>query len=198
MQPALIKKCISGVSALGVIASSDHRSTNISYGGVYVKTFDRSGLFEAISARRTIAATDKIVMRLSCNGHILGEEFRTKEKPTLKLFVEGTAPLLAVSVIRNNAIVYQAASASASIYDGSFKDLDPVVGENCYYLRVEQADGNMGWTSPVWATYASACRTLAQGTSLGSSVVQSPRAASTRRAAAPAGTLSGRPIAMRS
>ncbi len=139
---------------LGVIASSDHRSTNISFAGAYLKTFDRAGVFDAISARRTIAATDKIVIMLSCNGHLLGEEFRTTEKPKLKLYVDGTAPLLAVTVVRNERIVYEFTPKSASTYEGTFWDDDPVVGESRYYLRVEQADGNMGWTSPVWVTYA--------------------------------------------
>ena len=30
-------------------------------------------------------------MHLTCNGHLLGEAFETKGKPTLKLFVNGTA-----------------------------------------------------------------------------------------------------------
>jgi hypothetical protein len=25
-------------------------------------------------------------------------------------------------------------------------------GENRYYVRVEQVDGNMAWSSPVWVT----------------------------------------------
>ena len=139
---------------LGVIASSDHRSTNISYGGVYLKTFNRKGVFDAINLRHTIAATDKIVMMLSCNGHMLGEVFRTTEKPALKLSIGGTAPLRAVTVVRNEKVVYRFTPEKSSIYEGTFNDADPVLGENRYYLRVEQVDGNMGWTSPVWVTYA--------------------------------------------
>ncbi|MCH8923421.1 MAG: hypothetical protein IIA67_09780, partial [Planctomycetes bacterium] len=75
---------------LGVFASSDHRSTNISFGGVYVKKFDRPGVFDALDARRTIAATDKIFMEFSCNGHMLGDIFETNDKPTLKIKVKGT------------------------------------------------------------------------------------------------------------
>jgi hypothetical protein len=123
-------------------------------GGLYVKGFDREGMFEAIGARRTIAATDKIVMRLSCNGHLLGEVFRTAEKPTLQLFVDGTAPLRAVTVIRNEAVIYHLAPDAGSTYESTFTDMAPVRGENRYYLRVEQVDGNMGWTSPIWVTYA--------------------------------------------
>ena len=36
------------------------------------------------------------------------------------------------------------------MFEQSFEDEYPVTGENRYYLRVEQADGNMAWSSPVW------------------------------------------------
>ena len=29
-------------------------------------------------------------------------------------------------------------------------DASPIAGGNRYYLLVEQADGSMGWSSPVW------------------------------------------------
>ncbi len=138
---------------LGVFASSDHRSTNISFGGVYVKKFDRPGVFEAVDARRTIAATDKIFMEFSCNGHLLGEIFETSEKPTMKVSVRGTAPIRAVTIVRNEANIRRFSPKEGSQFDATFTDEEPLVGENRYYVRVEQTDGNMGWTSPVWATY---------------------------------------------
>ena len=50
---------------------------------VYVKELDRGELFDAMDARRTVAATDKIFMEFSCNGRLMGEEFETSEAPTL-------------------------------------------------------------------------------------------------------------------
>ncbi len=138
---------------LGVFASSDHRSTNISFGGVYVKKFDRDGVFDAIDVRRSIAATDKIYMQFSCNGHMLGEEFKTSKKPTMKVAVRGTAPLAAVTIIRNEADMRRFTPKGTSDFTTIFTDERPVAGENRYYVRVEQKDGNMGWTSPVWVTY---------------------------------------------
>ena len=110
--------------------------------------------FEAIRARRTIAATDKILIHLSCNGHTLGEIFTTSDRPTLKLFVDGTAPLDTITIIRNEAVIYShRVSNGSSTHETVYTDRQPVIGENRYYLRVEQTDGNMGWTSPVWVTY---------------------------------------------
>lgn len=138
---------------LGAFASSDHRSTNLSYGGVYVKQLDREHLFDAMDARRTVAATDKIFMELSCNGHLMGEEFETKEAPTLEMKVLGTAPITRVTLIRNEADykVFEPQGTSSE-FTKTFTDEKPDPGEYRYYFRVEQADGNMGWTSPVWVT----------------------------------------------
>ncbi len=135
---------------LGVFASSDHRSTGISFGGVYVRKFDRPGVLDAVDARRTLAATDKIFMEFSCNGHMMGEIFTTREKPAMKIAVRGTAPLKAVTIVRNEADYKTFAPKDTASFDAAFTDEKPLAGENRYYLRIEQTDGNMGWTSPVW------------------------------------------------
>ncbi|MEO0444819.1 MAG: hypothetical protein AAF191_01950 [Verrucomicrobiota bacterium] len=140
---------------LGAFASSDHRSTNLSYGGVYVRKgdFTRLGLFDAMDARRTVAATDKIFMEFSCNGHLMGEIFETEEPPTLSMTISGTAPLSRVTLIRNEEDyqVYEPSDASRE-FTQTFTDENAISGENRYYVRVEQVDGNMGWTSPVWVS----------------------------------------------
>lgn len=138
---------------LGVFASSDHRSTNISFGGTYVKKFDREGVFEAMDARRTIAATDKIFMEFSCNGQMLGSIFETTQQPTMKVSIRGTAPIKTVTILRNEVTIRRFTPTDGATFDATFTDEDPIVGENRYYVRVEQNDGNMGWTSPVWVTY---------------------------------------------
>jgi len=138
---------------LGVFASSDHRSTNVTFGGVYVKKFDRPGVFEAADARRTIAATDKIFMEFSCNGRMLGEIFKTSDKPTMKIAVKGTAPLASVTIVRNEKNYKTFTPTGGKDFQAAFTDDKPVSGENRYYIRIIQKDGNMGWTSPVWVTF---------------------------------------------
>ncbi len=138
---------------LGVFANSDHISTNTSYGGVYAKSFTREGILEGLQNRRTVAATDKIFMEFSCNGHLLGSIFETSDKPTMKIAVHGTAPLLAVTVVRNEVNYREFTSKDSADFEVTFTDDKPLEGENRYYIRVQQTDGNMGWTSPVWVTY---------------------------------------------
>ena len=137
---------------LGVFASSDHLSEHVSYGGVYVKEFTREGILEALKARRTVAATDKIYLEFSCNGEPLGSIFETDEKPVLTIRVDGTAPIGRVTVVRNEED-YEVFGTKGKIFEKEFTDEAPLAGENRYYVRVEQWDGNMAWASPVWVNY---------------------------------------------
>jgi hypothetical protein len=135
---------------LGVWANSDHISTHTSYGGVYVKDFTREGIIEGLNARRTIAATDKIFVEFTCNGKLLGTEIALSGKPVLKFAIDGTAPIKRVTLVRNEKN-HQQWEPGTKTFEQSFTDEAPLPGENRYYLRVEQSDGNMAWSSPVWA-----------------------------------------------
>jgi len=137
---------------LGVFASSDHISTHTSFGGAYVESFTRKGILEAMNARRTVAATDKIFLEFTCNGRPLGTIFKTTDKPKLKLAVFGTAPLKQVTIVRNEAD-YKTFEPKGKNYSTTFTDESPTEGENRYYIRVVQSDGNMAWASPVWVTF---------------------------------------------
>jgi hypothetical protein len=138
---------------LGVFASSDHISQHVSYGGVYVKDFTREGIIEAFKARRTIAATDKIYLEFVCNGEPLGSIFESAEPPTLTIRVDGTAPLKRVTLVRNEENYKVFEDIGGHAFDVTYTDGNPLVGEEArYYLRVEQTDGNMAWSSPVWVT----------------------------------------------
>jgi hypothetical protein len=136
---------------LGVFASSDHISTHTSFGGVYVEENTRLGIIEGFRARRSIAATDKIFVEFSCNGQPMGSVFETKQEPELRLAVHGTAPLAKVTLVRNeeDRIVWKPGSRE---FTQRYTDSARTPGEYRYYLRVEQADGNMAWSSPVWVT----------------------------------------------
>jgi len=136
---------------LGVFASSDHISTHTSFGGVYVEENSREGIIEGFKARRSIAATDKIFVEFSCNGKPMGSVFEAGGKLELKFTVDGTASLKRVTLVRNETN-YKVFEPGQRDFTASFTDPAPLAGENRYYLRVEQADGNMAWSSPVWVT----------------------------------------------
>lgn len=136
---------------LGIFASSDHISQHCSYGGVYVKEFTREGIVEALQSKRSIGATDKIYVEFSCNGRPLGSQFETRDKPVLAVKVDGTAGLKRVTICRNESD-HHVFTPEGSTFAADWTDEAPLPGENRYYLRVEQEDGNMAWASPVWVT----------------------------------------------
>eukprot|EP00913_Durusdinium_trenchii_P022802 g21406.t1 len=70
---------------LGITSSSDHGSTHISYSMVYVPKNDRPEIIAAIKKRHTYGATDTIIVDVRANGRFMGEEYQTKEKPSLKI-----------------------------------------------------------------------------------------------------------------
>lgn len=135
---------------LGVFASSDHISQHASYGGVYCEEFTREGIIEAISARRTVAATDKIYLEFTCNEQLLGSMFDSSTLPKLKFKVDGTAKLKRVTIVRNEKDWKVFDEFDGSSFEKEVTDEQPLPGENRYYLRVEQEDGNMAWASPIW------------------------------------------------
>ncbi len=139
---------------LGIFASSDHFSTNVTFGGVFAKAFTRKALMKGFNAKRTLGATDKIFVHFTCNGHLLGSEFKTSEKPTLKIHVAGTANLKRVTVLCNELAQKSFRIGDKKKVEKTYTDERPEKGINRYYVRVEQEDGNMAWASPVWVHYS--------------------------------------------
>ncbi|MBG29268.1 MAG: hypothetical protein CMI31_04610 [Opitutae bacterium] len=137
---------------LGVFASSDHISQHASYGGVFCKEFTREGIIEAMDNRRTIAATDKIYLNFTCNGKPLGSIFETKENAKLWLKVDGTAPFRRITIVRNEKDWKNFGIFTGKTFEETVTDENMLEGENRYYVRVMQSDGNMAWSSPVWVT----------------------------------------------
>jgi hypothetical protein len=130
---------------LGFIASSDHRSTHMSFAAVYVRTLDREGVFEGLRARRTYAATDRILVDFRIGAALMGEETRAAGVPELAVAVTGTAPIAKIDVVKNGKFVYSTDKSNFTFRDEGY------AGEECYYyVRVIQTDKNMAWASPIW------------------------------------------------
>jgi hypothetical protein len=138
----------------GFECSSDHISTHMSYAVLLTDDLSRQGVIDAFARRHCYGATDNIVLAVRSNGHVMGDEFETKERPVLEIDVLGTAPVKKVHVIRDNKYVYTAEPGSREVKGLRFTDMDAQPGKTAYYyVRVEQADGNLAWASPLWITY---------------------------------------------
>ncbi len=135
---------------LGFESSSDHISTHASYAVVLVEKPGREAIVEAFRARRCFAATDNIGLVVKCADHLMGEEFQLAGQPTLEIRAVGTAAITRLDVIRNNRYVFSTAPNRQNL-DLKWTDSDPLPGSvSYYYVRIQQSDGNLAWSSPLW------------------------------------------------
>jgi len=80
----------------------------------------------------------------------MGEEFRLAGPPTLEIHAVGTAPITKLDVVRNQRYVFSTAPHRQTL-DLKWTDADPPPESvSYYYVRVQQADGNLAWSSPLW------------------------------------------------
>jgi hypothetical protein len=138
---------------LGFQASSDHISTHISYGVVLTDDLSRQGIIDAFKRRHSYAATDNIILEFRCGKQIMGEIFNTKQAPTFNIKVLGTAPVTKISLVRDAKYIHVAEPNKQDV-TLTYTDMDAPAGKTSYYyVRIEQADANLAWASPMWVTY---------------------------------------------
>ncbi|MEO7653482.1 MAG: hypothetical protein ABIZ80_23735, partial [Bryobacteraceae bacterium] len=152
-EPGLVSNAWKKGHRLGVISSSDHVATHTSYAMVYTEAATREGILDAIRKRHTYAATDNIVLDCRVGEHIMGDEFRTAGPPAIRIKVQGTAPVAKVVVIKDNAVAYTAQPGTADV-ELSYRDQAGPNGKSFYYVRIEQSDGQLAWSSPFWISNA--------------------------------------------
>ncbi|MCS7026193.1 MAG: DUF3604 domain-containing protein [Bryobacteraceae bacterium] len=138
---------------LGVQAASDHLSTHISYACTISTGGSREQLLDAMKARHSYAATDNIVLdyRMRANGreYLQGDIAEVKGDFSLVIKVLATAPIRQLDIIRSNQFILTRHLLGKEV-DFEFRDSSPLNGESFYYVRVQQVDDQMAWSSPIW------------------------------------------------
>jgi hypothetical protein len=149
---------------------------------VLAEELDRGPVFEAVRRRRVYATTgDRIVLELTANGSPMGEEIEAQGEVSLKVRVEGTAPVDRVEIVKDLVDTFAAvrieqdpagAAGVFMLYDPAvpeggerlaledmsrlrfaMRDRGAAGREHSYYLRVTQADGQQAWSSPIWVRF---------------------------------------------
>jgi len=138
---------------LGVQSASDHLSTHISYACTLSEQFTKEALLDAMRKRQSYGATDNIVldyqMQTNEGMHLQGAITETKGPVRLRVRVNGTRPLRQIDIVRNNQFV-GSRQLQSNAADFTFSDEQPVNGESYYYVRVQQVDDQIAWSSPIW------------------------------------------------
>ncbi len=134
-------------------SSSDHTSTHISYAMVYSEGHSREALLDGMRARHTYAATDNIIADWRCGEHMQGDDFKSSQPPAFRLKLHGTAPFKKVTVVKDDTEV-KAIEPNQQQVELTWTDSAASPGKTSYYyVRGEQADGELVWASPRWVTY---------------------------------------------
>jgi hypothetical protein len=138
---------------LGFQSSSDHVSTHMSYAIALAEDTSREGLIAAFKKRHCYGATDNILLVVRSGERLMGDEFETGERPRLTIQAHGTGPIAKLYVVRDDQYVFTAEPNEQEL-ELTYTDMDVRPGEaHYYYVRIEQADGNIAWASPMWITY---------------------------------------------
>jgi hypothetical protein len=146
----------------GFVSFSDHGSTHNSWACIWAPTVDRAGILAGMYDRRTYAASDEIILKVTAGGrHMPGEEFTAPlaSAPLIEASIEAPDTILRIDIVKDARYVYTTRpnSRTATV---RWRDTDTKPGKSYYYLRVfqrdpENPDGDpeIGWASPFYVTY---------------------------------------------
>ena len=83
----------------------------------------------------------------------MGEAFKVDAAPSLDIVVLGAKPLARVEVLKDSEVVATFQPGKAD-YRGRWTDPQPSQGVHYYYVRVQQEDTELAWSSPMWIDFA--------------------------------------------
>ena len=134
-------------------ASSDHISTHVSYACTIAEDFSRDGLLDAMRKRHSYGATDNIILdyRLQTGDkeYLQGDIVEVDGVVKLWINVIGTSRIEQIDIIKNNTFIHTRQNLEAAV-NFTFVDNEVTPGESYYYVRVQQKNQEMAWSSPIW------------------------------------------------
>lgn len=144
-----LQEGLSGGHKVGVIASSDHLSTSASFACVWAERPTRESIFRAMQARRTFGATAQISLKVTAGEHWMGESFSVQTMPAIQIEAHGTSKIEAIEVVMDGQTVkrFDGTSENEKV---AFQPSTDLTGTHVFFVRLNQADGNHAWSSPLW------------------------------------------------
>lgn len=138
---------------LGFIASGDHNSMGVGLACVWVKEISRSGILEAMRARRVFGTTgDQIVIDFRAADVVQGQTAKKAATTELSFDIAAVDQIESIEILRNSKVIETITpNRSSTNYKGAFSDIgfdkEDVL---YYYIRVTQKNKHLGWSSPIW------------------------------------------------
>lgn len=175
LQNALNQNCRLGFVAGGLddrgiyssLYDADQKQYSAGLTAVLAKDHSRSSILEALQKRSCYATTGaRIILGFYIAGIQMGSEINTQLKPGLAFnrhlsgYAIGTDEIEKVEFIRNGKVL-KTINPDKDQFEFAIDDLEPieknaitVKGDNppfsYYYMRVQQKDGHVAWSSPIW------------------------------------------------
>jgi hypothetical protein len=137
---------------LGIITSSDHGSTHISYAMVYTADPTRQGILDAIRKRHTYGAMDNIILEVRMGEHFMGDEFQMSKPLPIRVKVRAPRSLVKVDIIKDSSVIYSVVPGTPTA-EFEYTDKGEVKGRHYYYVRVQQDNQMLAWSSPMFINY---------------------------------------------
>jgi len=143
---------------LGFIGSTDTHSGRPGNGparcAILSDRLEREALWDALHARACYGTTGAhMLILLTVNGEQMGREL-IADDPAAARQIEwravGTGPIERVDLLRNNEVVESVDGDGADDLSGRLRFAERLDGSEWWYVRVIQADTEVGWSSPVW------------------------------------------------
>ncbi|MBK5291431.1 MAG: hypothetical protein JJE04_07140 [Acidobacteriia bacterium] len=145
----------------GFVSFSDHGSTHNSWAAVWAQTEDRRGILDRMYDRRTFAATDEIILKVTAGNHMPGEEWDAPLNAPVRMQARIDAPdtLERIDIVKDGKFVYTT-RPNARTATLTWQDTETKPGKSYYYVRVFQrdtenpeGDPEIAWASPFYVTY---------------------------------------------
>jgi len=135
----------------GIAHRRDSHRTGIT--AVWLQELTRRGLFDALRARRCYATTGaRIVVDLHVDGAAMGAALPRSSSLQVDAFAEGTAQLRKAEIIRAHGVVTPLPVNGSSLRSKLNVPAASPGSVDYLYLRVEQVDDEVAWSSPLWVT----------------------------------------------
>jgi hypothetical protein len=95
---------------------------------------------------------DNIVLDVRMGEHFMGDEFVLARAEPIRVIARAPRKVDRVSIIKDGKVIYTGTPASRNV-DFQYRDTEDVAGRHLYYVRVEQSDRMLAWSSPFFVNY---------------------------------------------
>jgi hypothetical protein len=149
---------------LGIVGSGDTHDGHPGVGApegrtlglaaIFAERLERDALLEALRARRVYATSGpRIVLHFSVSEVGMGGVLRVgdpRAPRTIQVRAVGTAPIARIDCVKSGAVLFSVAGNGGESLELRAEDPAQVQPGEHLYVRVQQEDGGLAWSSPVW------------------------------------------------